>query len=199
MARVPRWAGAIGLAATGCLSTPPLENPALLRPADVENPVLVAPGEPTAATYAEVYERVIDVLDDYFVIKPTSRYAGHIETEPRIAPGYEQPWKAGSPDPRDRLIATVQTMRHTAYVDIWAGERGGYRVNVEVVKELEDNPRPSRAVEGNALFREAPTAERSSEVVGRQTSPSRAWIPKGRDYGFEQVILQKLRDRGCFK
>ena len=88
-------------------------------------------------------------------------------------------------------------MRHTAFVDIWAGERGGYRVSVEVVKELEDLNQPSRATAGPALFREAPTAERTNEVVGRETSPSRSWIPKGRDYGFEQVILRKLRDKGC--
>src|SRR5687767_7138400 len=129
---------AVGL--TGCAAVPPVENPALVQPGadDVENPVLVAPGLPTPAGYAEVYERVLDAVDDYFEFKPGSRYAGQVETLPRVAPGLEQPWKPGSPDRRERLLATLQTIRHYAIVRVWAGERGGYRVYVEVYKELED-------------------------------------------------------------
>lgn len=195
-----RWIVLAGClwALTGCASVPPLENPSLVRPTDVivENPVIVEPGMPTPEGYRDVYERVLDVVDDYFDIKPSSRYSGVIETLPRIAPGYEQWWKPGSPDARERLLATFQTMRQYAVVRIWAGERGGYRVYVEVYKELEELPNPSAARFGAAVFREAPTVERQVEVVSVQSS-ERGWIPKGRDPAMEQAILRKIQMAAC--
>ena len=80
-------------------------------------------------------------------------------------------------------------------VDIWAGERGGYRVNVEVYTELEDVYRPARAVGGPAVFRDSPNVDRTFEVVGSESSASKLWIPKGRDYCYEQFLLRKIRDR----
>ena len=189
--------GVVGLG--GCASVPPVENPALIKPAPdpaVENPILVQPGVPTPEGYREVYDRVLDAVDDYFQIKPASRYSGQIETLPRIAPGYEQPWKPGSPDPRERLLATFQTLRHYAIVHIWAGERGGYRVSVEVYKEQEDLANPLYARGGNATFQEAPTVDRRVEVVSTATQVA-GWIPIGRDPAFEQAILRKIQRAGC--
>ena len=198
MRRFVRAGCLFAAAAPGCASIPPLENPALVRSdaAFAENPIVVEPGMPTPEGYRDVYERVLDVLDDYFEIKPSSRYSGQIDTFPRIAPGYEQWWKPGSPDARERLLATFQTIRHIAVVHIWAGERGGYRVYVEVYKELEDLARPSNARFGGAVFREAPTVERQIEVVELQTS-DRGWIPQGRDPAFEQIILRKIQQAAC--
>lgn len=190
------WACGVAAAVVGCASVPPLDNPVLVRPA-AENPALVSPGQPDPASYAEVYERVISVLNDYFEVKRTDRYAGHIETLPRVAPGYEQPWKPGSPDPHERLLATLQSVRHIAIVDIWAGERGGYRVYLEVRKELENAERPQRAIYGNALFREAPTLDRRAEVVSPQSSADYGWIPVGRDYAFEQLLLRRIQEATC--
>jgi hypothetical protein len=164
--------------------------------APVENPVLVAPGQPNPANYADVYEGILDVLDDYFEIKPTSRYAGHIETKPRIAPGYEQFWKHSSPDARERLISTFQTIRHAAIVDIWAGDRGGYRVSVEVRRELLDVDRPILARAGSAVFQESPTVDRRGELVGNTSTNESGWIPAGRDYAFEQLLLKRIQESG---
>lgn len=189
------WAAAFGL--TGCATAPPLDNPVLVRsnPDGIENPILVSPGVPTAASYREVFEKCIDILDDYFVILEANPYDGRIVTQPRIAPGYEQIWKAGNPDPRDRLLATFQTIRQTAVVEIRTGERGGYLIYVEVVKELEDLPRPNRATVGNAVFRESPTVDRQVEVVGvGAASGSRAWFRVGRDFCFEQLLLRRIRE-----
>lgn len=179
---------------SGCASVPPVDNPTLVQAeADqVENPVLVAPGLPTPSGYAEVYERVLTAVNDYFDIKPGSRYSGQIETFPRVAPGYEQFWKPGSPDRRERLLATFQTIRHTARVRIWAGERGGYQVYVEVNKELEDLQRPIMAVTG-AVFRDKPVIDRQAEVVGAIAPADKSWIPAGRDPTLEQVILRKIQ------
>src|SRR3954451_13943543 len=92
----------------GCASGPLLENPLTLSPARVgptENPVYVPHG-PLA--YACVFEKVYDILQDYWDIGYANRYDGRIETLPRIAPGLEQPWKPGSPDFYQRLLAFCQ-------------------------------------------------------------------------------------------
>ena len=109
------WTGAVLLLAAGCMSVPNIDNPAFVRPdpsVHVANPVWV-PGAGQPSYYNEkVFEKILDVVDDYFEIHFASRYDGHIETFPRIAPGYEQIWKPGSPDAYQRLEATLQTIRH---------------------------------------------------------------------------------------
>ena len=187
--------GIVVFGLTGCASVPPLDNPVLVRPdiADAENPILVAPGVPTPDGYAEVQERVLNALDDYFDIKAGSRLSGVVETYPRTAPGYEQPWKPGSPDPHERWLATLQSVRHYAIVRIQAGERGGFRVYVEVYKEVEDVGRPTAAITANAAFQEAATVDRRIETAAVLSPEGRGWIPAGRDPAFEQVILRKIR------
>ena len=193
------WVVSVGL--TGCAAVPPLENPVLVRPhvntGSEENPIRVVPGQPTPETYSLTYERVLEAVNDYFVIIPGPRYAGQIETEPRVAAGYEQPWKYGSPDARERLLATFQTIRHYAIVRIAPGERGGFRVYVEVYKELEDIPNPTGALRGGASFRETPTVDRRIDVTGLTVPVSRQWIPQGRDPAYEQVILRKIQEKLC--
>lgn len=184
---------AAALGPVGCATAPPLDNPLPVRRVEIENPVLVSPGQPTAASYREVFEKVIEVLDDYFELQTPNPYEGRVVSKPRVAPGYEQFWKAGNPDPRQRLLATFQSIRQTATVEVRAGERGGYLVYVVVDKELEDVPRPSRATIGNAVFQEAPTVDRQVEVVTPETAGNRAWIRIGRDYAFEQEILRRIR------
>jgi hypothetical protein len=160
-----------------------------------ENPILVSPGTPTGASYRDVFERCIDVLDDHFQILSANPYEGKIVAKPRIAPGYEQFWKGGNPDPRSRLMATFQTVRQTAVIEIRTGERGGYFVSVIVQKEQEDLPRPSRQTTGGSVFQEAPTVDRSLEVIGEPSfAPAGMnWYPIGRDFALEQMLLQQIR------
>jgi hypothetical protein len=198
MARAVRLGWVLAAGVSGCATTPPLDNPVQVRvapAAGVENPVLVSPGVPTAVSYREVFEKCIDVLDDYFEILSANPYDGRIVTKPRIAPGYEQPWKGGNPDPRERLLATLQTIRQAAVITIRTGERGGYLVEVVVERELEDIPKPTRQSVG-AVFQEAPTVNRNLEVVGAATvTPfTQSWVPLGRDYAVEQQLLQRIRE-----
>lgn len=194
MRRIRAVSCGVYMTLAGCASVAPLDNPVLVKSRTCENPVLVAPGAPDPSSYAEIYECVLDTLDDYFELKPTSRYAGHIETQPRIAPGFEQPWKHSSPDVRERLIATFQTVRQYAVVDIWAGDRGGYRVAVEVRRELLDQSRPSLVRSGSAVFMESPTVDRRAEIVGNNSTADTNWIPAGRDYAFEQLLLKRIQE-----
>lgn len=197
--RIIRLAAALGLAGVcGCATSAPLDNPVLVRDSAncIENPILVSPGTPTGQSYREVFEACIDVLDDYFEIVSANPYEGKIITKPRIAPGYEQFWKGGNPDARGRLMATFQTVRQIATVEIRTGERGGYYVLVMVEKEQEDIPRPVRQTVGASVFQEAPTVDRHLEVVGAASaSPAGTrWFPIGRDFALEQVLLQRIRE-----
>ena len=125
-----RWlatgVGVVGLMA-GCQSQGPwLDNPVLVRPdprACVENPVYVPHGP---ASYGAVFERVVSVLSDYFVIATANRYEGRITTHPRVAPGWEQFFKAGSPDHYQRSLATLQSIRQYAIVKISPADDGGF-------------------------------------------------------------------------
>jgi hypothetical protein len=183
-----------GVAPAGCLTRPPVDNPVLVRGAEgIENPVLVSPGQPTGTSYREVFDKAYDVLDDYFEILGANPYAGTITTKPRVAPGYEQFWKRGNPDARQRLLATLQSVRQVATVEIRSGERGGYLVYVVVERELEDLPRPARATIGPAVFQEIQSVDRPAEVVTAETTDNRAWFKVGRDYAFEQEILRRIR------
>jgi len=182
------------LAATvaGCATGPLLENPALIRPDPncvVENPVYVPLGP---ASYGTVFEKVLDVVTDYFEIAYANRYDGRIETYPRVAPGYEQPWRPGSPDSYQRLLATLQTIRHRGFVLIQPADDGGFFVQVTVYRELEDLARPIRATAGAAAFRADSTVERQYQVIDPAVfEPS--WAPLGRDCALEQLILQRIK------
>ena len=183
------WLGTV-LAVAGCATGPLQENPLPvgLPRAAVENPAYVAQGP---LSYNRVFSKVLDVVDDYFEIAYANRYDGRIETHPRIAPGLGQPWKAGSPDPYDRLLASFQTIRHRCVVLIQAADDGGFFVDVKVYRELEDLERPSRATAGAAAFRSDPTVERQYQVIDA-TAYEPNWIPTGRDARLEQILLDRI-------
>jgi hypothetical protein len=187
------WAALAGLLACGCVGGPLLDNPVVVAPGQggaVENPVYVPLGP---GSYGVVFEKAIDILDDYFEISYSNRYDGTIRTFPRVMPGFEQPWKRGNPDLRQRLHATLQTLRHRAEVLIQAAEDGGFFVQVTVYKELEDLPKPLRSTAGAASFRSDNTVEREFEVIDPTVFESN-WIPIGRDLALEQLILQRLKE-----
>ena len=191
------WAilgGALAAMSAGCVVLPSNESPIFIRPdpaATVENPVWLPLGaEPEA--YGKVFEKILDIVDDYFEISYANRYAGHIETFPRIAPGFEQFWKPGSPDAYQRFEATLQTIRHRGFILIEPARDGWVFVNVTIFKELEDLPRPVRATAGAAAFRSDNSVERQFEVID-PTVFEPSWIPRGRDAQLEQLILQRLK------
>jgi hypothetical protein len=200
------WLAAGAMAATsGCASVPPVDNPLLVRPTTPDPPGTAdqPSGRPGCAGYDEIYERALDALDDYFEIVPGSRYARVIRTYQRTAPGYEQPWKTGSPDAYERWLATWQSMRHFAIVRIDEADRG-YRVTVEVYKELETAGVPTVPLGGPATFRSAPISDRSSDTLTGPTATANVqWEPAGpaphRDFAFEQAILKKILRPGGLK
>ena len=189
------WLGLTLLLSAGCLSAPPTENPLLVyhdRGPTCENPIVVSPGQRSPTAYAEVFEKVVSVVGEYFEIAYSNRYDGRIIGQPTIAPGIEQPWRPGSPDCRERLLATMQTMRHRCFVQIRSAEPSGYEVQVIVYRELKDDPRPN-ASPSVPVFRDAPLVDRQYEVVDPTIPVDDRWIPKGRSAALEDAILQKIR------
>jgi hypothetical protein len=175
-----------------------VDNPLLagLQSSCVENPVLVSPGIPTPASYQEVFEKAVDILSEYFDLETPKPDAGQIIAKPRIAPGYEQFWKSGNPDPNARLLATLQTIRQSARIDIRPGEHGGFLVFVIVERELEDLARPTQSRAGIAVFQEAATVARPFDVVTTDRSRDEIlyWFKIGRDVALEQLILTRIRN-----
>src|SRR5438105_15876759 len=196
IARTTTFASLLTL--TGCMVGPIVDNPMFVRfdpTINVSNPLWVPSPGVEDGGYGKVFEKVLDVLDDYFEIAYANRYDGHLRTFPRIAPGYEQIWKPGSPDAYQRLEATLQTMRHRCHVYIEPAQDGGYFIRVVVYKELEDLPRPIRATAGAAAFLSEITVERQYEVVDPTVFEGN-WIPvgpDGRDHELEQALLQRIK------
>jgi hypothetical protein len=184
---------------SGCASIPPLDNPVLVKPghADPDSLIVTASSGPTPEGYAEVYERALDALDDYFEIVPGSRHGGVLKTYPKVAAGYEQPWKPSSPSAYERWLATFQSIRHYAIVRIDSVEEG-FRVTVEVYRQQEVTPVPIQAIGGRGpMFRDRPTGMRMAEIVETPKNEEGQWQPLGgtphRDFAFEQAILRKIQ------
>jgi hypothetical protein len=192
--------GPLAVLAGGCAGRPLMDNPIFVRTdastGPCPNPVFLAAGPPE---YAAVFEAVLTTLDDYFEIAYANRYDGTIRTHPKIAPGLDQPWRPGSPDGAERLLATAQTIRYRCDVTIHPvapdaaqpAAASGYMVQVVVFKELEDLPRPIKATAGAAAFRSDNTVDRQFEVVDPSVVDT-AWIPKGREVYLEQEILKRI-------
>ena len=183
--------------AAGCTTVPVFDVPAVIRPdstVSVANPVWVPSPGIDGDAYATVFEKILDILSDYFEIMYSNRYDGSIETFPTIAPGFERFFKPGSPDCYQRLEATLQTIRHRAQVFIQPAEDGGFFIKVMVYKELFDTPYPVRVLTGAAGFRSTTDVERQFEVIDPTAFEPGSWVPRGRDTELEQLILQRLKN-----
>ena len=162
----------------GCTSVPTV----------VENPLVVQ-----VSDFDFVWQQTIEVLDEYFDIASENRLDGRIETYPQVSATLLEPWRKDVVDSRDRLENTLQTYRRRAFVQL-AQAAGGYTVQVEVHRELEDLPHPAYANTGDATFRTEMALHREQQVVG-PLPVTRGWIHEGRDWKLETQILDALADR----
>lgn len=160
------------------------------------NPLLV-----TSMDSEFVWDQVVDVVDDYFRImhEERARLAGDegmLETYPRSGSTIFEPWNSDSVTPYERWEATLQSIRRRAIVRV-IPTQGGYLIDVEVYKELENVPRPeSGAISlANAqTLRNDDALVRLTNPVGGQ-EPSAGWLGLGRDVALEQVILGGIQAR----
>jgi hypothetical protein len=144
--------------------------------------------------FERLWTTTVQVLDEYFDIAREDRITGRIETYPQVAATLLEPWRRDSVDHRERLEATLQTLRRRAVAVIQPAGEGSYTVSLEVYKELEDLPVPVHSPTGEALFRTEPTLHREHAIVTGEPVSER-WINRGRDWKLEARILEDLRRR----
>jgi hypothetical protein len=200
MRRLVPFACLLALLPAGCATGPLLDNPLKVPGADPTVPCpdgTLVPGG--GKSYPEVFDQILDAVDDYFPIAYANRYEGRILGEPILAPGFEQPFRRGSPDLYERLLASAQAYRYRCEVRIQPADPTGYYVQVIVRKDLKDYLAPSGLFTGVPLFGDVPTVDREQflsigpDVTSPVTDPGDRWIPKGRETAIEQAILKRIQ------
>ncbi|NUQ64330.1 MAG: hypothetical protein HUU20_17820, partial [Pirellulales bacterium] len=155
----------------------------------------------TVGNHEVVWETVVDVVDDYFRIadeEPVRLIGnllteGRLETLPETGATVFEPWRRDSASGYERLESTLQSIRRYAVVRVMpAGQ--GFRVEVNVFKELEDVAQPDQTTAGDATFRYDTSLTRIVNPVGEQEIHE-GWIPKGRDLALEQELIGQLLAR----
>lgn len=172
-------AGCSGMQVRGSawgLNAPPAGNPIFIAGRDED----------------EVWERLVDVVHNYFDIARENRLDGIIETKPKTGASLFEPWHHDTVGFRNRLESTLQSIRRRGFVHLTPSE-GGFLVGVEVYKELEDVPNSGLVGAGAATFQQNNPLQRDlSLVVGQSVTPG--WIVTGRDPAAEEVLLEAIRD-----
>jgi hypothetical protein len=177
----------------------PVKSSAVIPPLDAET----------------VWTQMVDVADDYFKVAAEQRVTfangvpteGRIDTFPQTGATLLEPWRADSIGFRERLEATLQSIRRIGTMRL-TPDPAGWRIEVVVNNELENLARPMRATAGGASFRNDDSLYRYGtplptlgQQVGDQPRPVAAptpnlgWIPLGRDPLLEQRMLAKVLAR----
>jgi hypothetical protein len=161
------------------------------------NPIMVPVADETYA-----WDQIADVVDDYFKITREQRVRrtgeawteGRIETATLDGATVLEPHRHDSVGWFNRWESTFQSIRRRAIVRV-IPDPNGYLVEVVVLKELEDLPKPEKGTVGPSTFGSELTmpSQRLEEVV--RTHPSPKWIPMGRDPALEQRMLSDIHAR----
>ncbi len=148
------------------------------------------------------WDQIADVVDDYFKIAREQRARrsgeawteGRIETAPLDGATWLEPHRKDSVGSFNRWESTFQSIRRRSTVRV-IPDPNGYLVEVVVLKELEDLPKPEKATIGPAAFGSDLTlpSRRLDEI--NRLHPSPRWIQLGRDPALEQRILADIHAR----
>lgn len=148
-----------------------------------------------------LWNQLVDELDDYFRIAREQRVQesggvlteGRIDTYPAVGATAFEPWRRDSTPGFERLEATLQSIRRRATARVIPRE-GGYFVEVQVFKDLEDVSQPERSTISSPTRRYDGSLVRGETTT--QTGPQTlGWICIGRDTSLEQQILTELTAR----
>ena len=184
------------LCSTGCQTVvdTPTTNP--LGYTQVSNPLVV----PQIDRWL-LMDQISDELDDYFRINREQRIRvvdnlmteGWIDTHPKIGATALEPWDKDSTVGFERLHATLQTVRRFAKVRVIPTE-GSFTIDVKVYKELEDRLQPQHAsISGRPIRND--NAVDIDDIEFFDPQPNKGWIPMGRDFSLEQLILRNIQGR----
>lgn len=206
---LPAWlrlAGAFcALLAAGCGA--PWSASSYMPPKIGIVPLPLPQGNPAIVSSLDrdlVWDQVVDVVDDYFRIQREERVKlvgdllteGRIDTYPRSGSTIFEPWNNDTVTPYERWESTLQSIRRIALVRVVPTE-GGFLVEVQVIKELEDVPRPESgavSVHNSQALRNDDALRRvANPTAGQQ--PTLGWIDLGRDAALEQQMLAEIQAR----
>ena len=148
-----------------------------------------------------IMDEISDEIDDYFRVFREERIRsvdgvlseGWIETHPRIGSTVLEPWHHDSTRGYEKIHASLQTVRRYAKVRV-IPTGNSYTIDVQVFKELEDNPRPLNSpVSGKVLRTDNALDVDSPDYFS--TTNNDGWIALGRDVSLEQRILRNIEQR----
>ncbi|MEM8681091.1 MAG: hypothetical protein AAGF97_17230 [Planctomycetota bacterium] len=164
--------------------------------AEISNPMLLPPGN-----QEYLWLQLVDTIDDYFDIESEQRPVnlggtmseGRIETHYVPGATFLEPWRWDSASVYDRALATFQSIRRRASVQVMPQPQG-VAVGVIVETELEDVSRPVQEMPGSTVPRHDGSLIRLNTNVD-EDKRNLGWIPIGRDFELEEEILYQLRRR----
>lgn len=188
---------ALAVALSGCHLGTPAGNPLAGGPPPLENPLFVP-----AVDRELLWSQVVDTVDNYFKIQREDRVRqvgdalleGRIDTFPQDGATVLEPWRKDSTPGFEKWHATFQSLRRRATVRVLPAT-GGYLVEVNVAKELEDLDRPEHAAVGRSVTPQDSLADAPETKFAAGERVSLGWIPLGRDVSLEQRILAEIRAR----
>jgi hypothetical protein len=170
--------------------------------ADATKPGLPNPLKVPVTNHDYAWDQIADVVSDYFPIASEQRV--HIDpqmwTEGRIETPYQIGATAFEPQRKDSVggfnlwQSTLQTIRRRAVVRV-VPEPDGYLIDLQVVRELEDLPRPEAATAGAATYRNDSSLPIANRGFVSRSDWSQDWIMLGRDVPLEQKMLGEMRER----
>lgn len=148
------------------------------------------------------WDQLADVVSTYFRISREQPVQladgllteGYIETPSQAGATLLEPWRKDSAGAFNRWESTFQTIRRRAYVRV-APTAGGWAIEPQVFKELEDLPYPEHASAGLASLRSDNALPTDRVDPVSLTRESQQWIPLGRDEPLEQKMLREIHDR----
>jgi len=161
----------------GCVGRPLVDNPVFIKHdpnVRVANPVFLTLG--TTRLRCGSSRRRSTCWTTISRSLAADRYAGLIVTQPKIAPGLEQPWKPGFARHGRTLLATLQSIRYRCEVTI-KPTRTATRCSYSCSRNLRTCR--DRRSKGPATLRSA-TTERGPTVRGRTPNVvDNNWVPAG--------------------
>ena len=168
----------------------PLTGCAMVPPQPISNPAFIP-----ANDQAAIWENAVDVLHVYqFPVERENRLDGIIESDYKVGAGLIEPWHRDAITFGDRLQGSLQSIRRRARVTMIPAQ-GGYLVEVEILKELEDTSPRVIQTAGSATFTSSRPLQRDLDVVVGPSSPT-GWMLLGRDVNLEQAMLSRLLSGG---
>lgn len=160
------------------------------------NPAAAVPVTPVFIAHQDqehVWERVVDVVHDYFEIARENRLDGIIETKPLVGAGIMEPWHRDSVGLDNRLESSLQSIRRRGFINVQPAQ-GGYLVSVEIFKEQEDVLTTPDKSAGNSTFQESRPLQRDLSLVVGDAAPE-GWIALGHDQALEARMMQQIQQR----